>query len=88
MKSSGPHKSSNLQVVMELSENSDIPVSNCAGAGYQVLSNAAKFHIIIIDEAVQATEPDALVPLSRFLTPTAVVLLIGHEAAGSHYFLT
>jgi AAA domain len=73
---------------MELLENSDIAVSNYAGAGSQVLSNAAEFDITIIDEAGQATEPDALVSLSRFLTPTAVVLFIGHEAAGARYSLT
>jgi helicase MOV-10 len=41
------------------------------------MSNAVEFDIIIIDEAGQATDPDALVPLSRFLNPTAVVLFIG-----------
>jgi superfamily I DNA and/or RNA helicase len=41
------------------------------------MSNAGDIDIIIIDEAGQATEPDALVPLSLFLIATAVVLFIG-----------
>jgi superfamily I DNA and/or RNA helicase len=75
-KSSSPHKYSNFQSMMELLDNSDIVCSTCAGAGSQRMSNAGEFDIIIIDEAGQATEPDALVPLSRFLTSTAVVLFI------------
>jgi superfamily I DNA and/or RNA helicase len=63
--------------MMEFLENSDIGCSTCAGAGSQIMSNAGEVDIIIIDEAGQAKEPDALFPLSRFLTPTAVVLFIG-----------
>jgi superfamily I DNA and/or RNA helicase len=65
--------------MMELLENSDIVCSTCAGAGSQIMSNAGEFDIIIIDEAGKATEPDELVPLSLFLTPTAVVMFIGDK---------
>jgi AAA domain len=55
----------------------DIVFSTCAGAGAQVMRNAGKFDVILIDEAGQVTEPDALIPLWQNVSETTVVIIVG-----------
>jgi len=51
----------------------DVVVSTCSGAGDEGLMSEVTFSIVVIDEATQATEPAAMVPLVR----AAAALLVG-----------
>jgi superfamily I DNA and/or RNA helicase len=55
----------------------DVVLSTCFTAGSEVMKKAGNFDFIIIDEAGQVFEPDALIPLARFLKQTTVVAIVG-----------
>jgi superfamily I DNA and/or RNA helicase len=40
------------------------------------MKNSGNFHFNILDEAGQVCEPDALVPLERFLKQSTVVAIV------------
>jgi hypothetical protein len=45
-----------------------------SGAALDAFASAASFHTVIIDEAAQAVEPAALVPLTRTLASSCVLV--------------
>ena len=55
----------------------DIVFSTCSTAGSEAMKNAGNFDFIIVDEAGQVCEPDALIPLARFLKQSTVVAIVG-----------
>ena len=57
-------------------QNVDVVCATCIGAGSQVLTGI-NFPFVLFDEATQATEPAALVPLMR---GAVQVVMIGDQA--------
>jgi superfamily I DNA and/or RNA helicase len=52
------------EMVNSILDNADVVCTTTIGSGHRILGNR-KFPIVLIDEATQASEPSALVPITR-----------------------
>jgi superfamily I DNA and/or RNA helicase len=56
----------------------DVIFTTCSTSGSNLMQhNPGPFDLILIDESAQATEPEALIPLSAHLGPNTVLVLLG-----------
>jgi superfamily I DNA and/or RNA helicase len=56
----------------------DILFTTCSTSGSNLMQhNPGPFDLILIDESAQATEPEALIPLSAHFGPNTVLVLVG-----------
>lgn len=60
------------EIAQEVVARSDVICATCVGSGCDLLKNI-KFGLVVLDEATQCTEPEALIPLSKCKSTAQVI---------------